>query len=410
MFHFCSCLLGVALAAYPVSQIYYGSPLTPAGRLVQSIPSNMIETSDPIIRNLLSQVSFMDESNDPFTPNLNIPDSTGEYTPEGWIHLGNVMSQSFHRVVFSVINNTNRTIVYQHDCEPDGSWSSIVHPLISRYAYSAAAQEISAEPPILFISPPTPFRKSWKTKFLMTEDEFEMCIFSGATVRYAIMSLEAIAAQSRIVSFNNIVKNIHRTKQFYKLFFIGARLVSMLKTLHLSHQLVHGNLKPANIVVQFTGTTTTDFEFRLIDFCRAAWLNTTTGLSGRRNDAGFRSFSDISDSIWMSPWEIKDDFAHTYSSQDDVFRLLEIIAQSFRTTIDLRPDMLSQGILYDFKAYGKLFDDEFFSRWHGSSRFPEIVSHMSALETLARKDTAVPHYDEIVYHLSSVGRALEAAT
>jgi hypothetical protein len=394
-------------AVHPRGSVYYERSLTPFGQVRETIPPEVIERSDPIAKPSLVQLATADQHNDRFTPRFEFPDSRLESTPHGFITLGDIISREYNRIVFSIQNNTDYTIVYQHDCLPGGGWSALVHPLLSRVAYSNAASAFTAESIVSWISPPAPMRKTWKTQFDMKPEEFDLCFFSRATVRYALVAIRH--PTHRIISLDDAFRQIHRTNKLYKLFYVGVRLMRTIKQLHLSKHIAHGNIMPSNMLVYYTGETTSEFEFRLDDFSRAAWLNITSGNCDGRN-VGFRDLGNIPELIWMSPWELANGWSHVYSSRDDVFRLIEVIAESIRTTPDRRPEMLADGTLFKSKAYSPLFDFGFFLSKAPATIHATIQSHLSQIDHLVRLELATPPYDELEYHLYSIGKALSISS
>ena len=386
-------------------------PLSVSDRVMETSPdANFLRRRDPFLREALQRIEKSDRENDRYTPLL-VGNTTIEIIPVPKmrsIRLGQVIARSFRSVTFRIFNASDIGVVYEHDCFPASSWSSPVHPLVSRKAYIDAAGHLAAGPRILFISPPTPFRETYKTSFNMTRDEFFLCSMAGATVRYAIVSLHIpdswMNYNKYLVAVNRIITNPR--EKYSQLFHLGARLLFTLKELH-SRQVLHGSITPESIMTtrQNAMDGGKDITFLFNGFTNAAWFNAITGVSDR-NQVG-RITNRSQDIVWFSPWELREKASHVLSSRDEVFRIVEIIARSVSTTPDERAEMFTNKTLYQYKKLGRLFDNGSLAIVEDDMTKFLISTKIDHVESLIRQETMYPKYNEIVYHLFTIAKLLQ---
>ena len=385
---------------------YNGVPLSRNNRVIETMPDdNFVERRDPILREALKNITISDEANDEYTPLLGA-NTTIEIIPtKRYIQLGELIVRSFRSATFRITNSSDIVITYEHDCYPGSIWSSPVHPLVFRKAYTEAAGHVAAAPKILFISPPAPLQKTHKTSFEMTRSEFAHCTMAGATVRYAIISLQV--AQPWI-HHHHLMASINRIEnpreRFGQLFHIGARLLMMINNLH-SRGILHGSITPETIISTREGISGKQYHFHLAGFSNAAWIN-PKAKSSDRNQAG-RILARPGDVVWMSPWELKEGSAHMLSPRDEVFRIVEIIARSVSSTPDERTEMFTNKTLYQYKKNGGLFENGFLESVQDKISKSLISYNIDQVENLIRMDIRVPKYMDIAQHLFNVAKLLQ---
>ena len=401
------CNIAICFAAQPLSKrqkTFHGVPLSDNDRVIEELPEGYLNHTDPIIANFVPSVLLSDSDNDVYTPYLS-SNSTWEWTPEGFLMLRTMESRDATRVIFSIKNHTRKFILYEHDCVLDGSFPSTVHPLVSRTAYALAADPLSAQPRVLFISPPTPMRASPKTFFVMSQDQFQFCFASGATVRYAILEPPNGLVPIPLDRFVYHVYNRSSTtaKAVSRVFRIGESLIKLLKALH-ERQIVHGNLRPdAVIVFSAPGKR---FAIRFIDFTKAGWVNPMTGKM-IHNRMGIRMH--LAELVWLSPWEMREAWGRMYSKMDDVFRAVEVIAVLICNVTTRSPEkrmkMFYEKTLLQYKLSNNLFGD---CKEQLTVMNPVISSMITIIEGLAVLESHQPAYDRIAQYFKDISKALEA--
>ena len=381
-------------------------------RVLETFPDDdFVRRRDPILQDALMDIAESDAENEDCTPLL-LDDTYIETVPRGYIELGDLLERTYARTIFRVSNSTEFAIVYEHDCILDnGGWSTPVHPLVARAAYMKAAGSIAMSAKILFISPPAPFRETYKTSFKMSRDDFFQCELAEATVRYAIISLRIAYKWAHWVTMVKHVETrmIANPRQKYsQLFHFGARLVFMIKNLH-SRNLLHGNLMPEVIAVtRQDGPGGKQLHFHLNSFFHTAYINPLTGASNQ-NQLG-RISTHPQEIVWLSPWELHNGASHMITRKDEVFRIVDIIARSVSTTLDERYEMLKNQTLDQYKLYGKLFDMGFLLHVEEQNSKELISSHIARVEALIREGNILPLYDDIVYQLFKVSKILQGST
>lgn len=389
-------------------RMYNNVPVSWNDRVIESFPDDdFVMHRDPLIQEAIRLHAKTDVENDQYTPTLEWNSRT-EYIPtRTFIRLGDMISQNARRTVFSITNTSEYAIIYEHDCYPEFGWSSLVHPLIARIAYIHSVGDIAVTPKTIFISPPAPFRETFKTQFDLTKDQMFQCVVAGATVRYSIISLRVAYP---LIRYDQLVRAMHsipnENEKYTRLFDMGARLVLMIKWLH-SRGILHGSLRPKNIVPTRGGKYGKHIHFHLDGFSNAAWINPLTG-AANHNQLG-QDISRPKDVVWSSPWELQEGVSHSNSRKDELFRIVEIIAQSLSTSPDSRLNMFAEGKLYEYKQFGKLFDMGFLSEIDNVEMLSVslISASIARIESLVRRNTISPHYDEIAYRLYDIARILK---
>ena len=391
-------------------RLYDNVPLAETDRVIETFPDeeDFVSRRDPLVGAVLRNVGKVDMENDRYTPVLR-GNMTTELTPWGNIELAGVMARSSRRIVFIVKNVTQFAIMYEHDCMPEGAWSTPVHPLISRLVYTRAAGDISGHPKILFISPPAPFNPSYKTMFEMSREQFMSCYIGGTTVRYSVISLVVAHKQAAYTNvLNSLEASIVDPRQRYsQLFHLGARLVLTIQKLH-ARQVLHGALTLDDIYASQKGVHGDHIHFYVNGFYSAAWIDPDTGASNRNQLAsGQPSPRNL---VWQSPWELKNGTAHMYSIRDEVFRVVEIIAQTINIRPDRRHEMLRDGTLHDYKVNGDIFDMRFLDHVKDARTKRAITIRIFSLKKLIRDEsTILPNYNLIANELFKITMLLKGS-
>ena len=364
-----------------------------------AVPSRF-DKLDPILASVIGTLPASDLLNEPFTPNLD-PGVDWEVTPEGFWRLDKVIGRNQRNLVFSIQNDTANMIMYQHDCVLGGG-ASLIHPLVSRAAYTQAAGHMSAETRFRFISPPAALKQSSKTIFDISAEDFDACASSGATVRYAILETDPAPRAFVLAELAKLIwERVDGVKRFTQLFLIGARIIDSLKELH-GRDIVHGNLNPAAIKI-IPGDEGTVYA-RFTDFSLACWAHPATGASIHRF---VRDGRTVTDDVWMSPNEIRKGQRHMYSKMDDVFRAVDIISvlvNNNATSPDPRISIHAEGRLREYKLFGPLFD-KFVDRFKHDA--PGILVPISNLMTLALLETPTPPYNAIARLFRQIASILD---
>ena len=355
---------------------------------------------DPILRTALDSLESNDLIYEGFRPNLG-PNITWEVTPEGVLWINEIVVNDARKVVFSIKNNTENFLVYEHDCVVGGGINPI-HPLLSRAAYVYAAAPMSAESRILFVSPPTTFVNSFKTPFVMSSEDFAKCVRAGGNVRYAVIERFQSGRSFPLATFAPRMRSqTDGVRAYSQLFRVGGLLLESIEHLH-KRSIVHGNLRPSAVVLYWDGLT--KMVPRFYDFGKAGWAHPSTGMMIHKRKGITMTQDEL---IWRSPAEIRDGESHLYSKMDDVFRAVEIIAfyVNDASVPDPRIMMHQEGTLGDFKIAGQLFGD-FVKRF--TPIVPSLPSVIGRIETLARFEKPFPPYGEIASLFRNVSKAFDS--
>jgi hypothetical protein len=297
-----------------------------------------------LVRRRMESVPTDDASNEIYTPDLDDPlKAAYETIPEiGRIELGEVLHVSANSVEYAVRNHTNLALRYMHDCREDGI-PVTPHPNLKLmwYADEAISAGLNLTWIPLFVSPPVPMPlvASGKARFSLTPSQQTSCRISGATVRFAVLSVRE-TEDVRILMRADL--SMPRTHRYVLGMQLGIKLIRHLQLLH-SRNILHGDMHPgyARIVRIPQGV-----QFVLDNSgVSSSWILP----DGFSEDPIIPAHS----ATFLSPWEL---MFRSYTKRDEIFRAILTIANWIcYYDYEVVQSIMPIDAMINWKFYGNIF-------------------------------------------------------
>ena len=396
-------------------------------RIIESYNTSLIE--EKISADAAAKIAFQitrDKQYDLFTPNTQFPDSLDdssdwtEYTPLGEIRLGQRIYQGYESVIFTIKDMDDYLIKYQANCDEIRDSidlnEPILHPLLTDYWYSREAQSHGLSPEVIFISPPALVCESQfgKCDFTMDEEDYTKCLDRWGVVRFMIMrKAHGIDLQRLRQRYPDGVVPFAQVMSF------GVAIMTMLKKLHLTARIVHGDLHAANILYvnqkQAAGVGGSYLQF--IDFGRSFRLTRE-----RSNEQRYES--DRFGHFLFTHWQAA---GFEWGARDDVMKAIQIMAQMMNkwTYYDYEKQIEKRGYEYlrSFKqtafifSQGKCSKDEHPHNPIGTLPISELgkqyiwtsLSHLLGYARSLHDINTIPDYDSMIAILDACRKVATGA-
>ena len=258
-----------------------------------------------------------DAQYDLFTPYTSSPQRAIEYSPLGELEIGKLIYQGLESTIYTIIGFPDLLIKYQANCDEIRDSAEInepvLHPILTDYWYASEATRVGLAPDVVFVSPPAFLCREpvGRCAFLTTPEKYMRCFENWGTVRYMIM--RKLGGQDLFKYRSQFQQGIIPVKDALR---VGAAILEMLKRLHLTAKIAHGDIHSRNIIALHEASEGNN-GLVLVDFGRAFRLMQNQTNAKRYPRGRYRHFL-------YTHWQYE---GFQVGARDDVMKAVQVVAQ-----------------------------------------------------------------------------------